>query len=94
MGATHIPVADAARILPDLLDRARAGEEIVIDDGSATPVRLAPASPRPKPVSAVIARLQAIEKDRGQPLRMGAAFADDMEEIVNQRKPRDTSEWD
>jgi antitoxin (DNA-binding transcriptional repressor) of toxin-antitoxin stability system len=96
MGTTHIPLAEAARDLPELLDRVRAGEDIVIDDGSDTPIRLAPAStPRPgRTISEVIARLEAIERERGHPLRMGADFADDLEEIINNRKPRDTSEWE
>ena len=95
MGTTHIPVAEAARDLRELLDRARAGEDIVIDDGSPTPIRLAPASTsRGKSVSEVIAALEAREKESGHPLRMGSDFADDVEKIIDGRKPRDTSKWD
>jgi antitoxin (DNA-binding transcriptional repressor) of toxin-antitoxin stability system len=96
MATTHIPVAEAARDLPDLLHRVRAGEDIVIDDGSPTPVRLAPAaSPvETRTIEETIARLEARERELGHPLRMGADFADDLEEIINNRKPRDTSEWD
>jgi antitoxin (DNA-binding transcriptional repressor) of toxin-antitoxin stability system len=91
-----IHIAEAARDLPDLLHRVRAGEDIVIDDGSRTPVRLALAasSVEPRSIEEVIARLEAREKELGHPLRMGADFADDVEEIINNRKPRDTSEWD
>ena len=96
MGTTHIPVAEAARDLRDLLDRVRAGEDIVIDDGKSTPVRLAPAAPpiKGRTIEETIAALEAREKELGYPLRMGSDFADDMEEIINNRKPRDTSEWD
>lgn len=96
MGTTHIPVAEAARDLPRLLDRVRAGEDIIIDDGSPTPVRLAPAPPVSigRTVSEVIATLETRERELGYPLRMGADFADDLQEIINNRKPRDTSEWD
>ncbi len=94
MGTTHIPVAEAARDLRDLLDRVRAGEDIVIEDGTSTPVRLAPASPSGSSVSEVIAALQEREKELGYPLRMGADFADDLEEIIGSRKPRDANKWD
>jgi antitoxin (DNA-binding transcriptional repressor) of toxin-antitoxin stability system len=96
MGTTHIPVAEAARDLRELLDRARAGEDIVIDDGSANPIRLAPASQdhHGTPISVVIARLEAIEKERGRPLVMDEDYAADMREIIANRKPRDTSAWD
>jgi antitoxin (DNA-binding transcriptional repressor) of toxin-antitoxin stability system len=96
MGTTHIPVAEAARDLRELLDRVRAGEDIVIDDGKSTPVRLAPASPSPNEtsISEVIAGLKVREMELGYPLRMGADFADDLEEIIGNRKPRDTNKWD
>jgi antitoxin (DNA-binding transcriptional repressor) of toxin-antitoxin stability system len=96
MGTTHIPVAEAARDLPELLHRVRAGEDIVIDDGSPTPIRLAPASPsrHGTPISEVIARLDAIEKERGRPLVMDDDYAADMREIIANRRPRDTSTWD
>jgi antitoxin (DNA-binding transcriptional repressor) of toxin-antitoxin stability system len=94
MGTTHISVSEAARDLHELLERVRAGEDIVIDDGSTTPVRLAPATPRQdRHISEVIAALEAREKELGRPLRMGSDFADDLEEIINSRKPRDTSKW-
>lgn len=89
MGTTHISLAEAARDLPELLDRVRAGEDIVIDDGSPTPIRLAPASPARsgKLVSEVIAALEGREKELGHPLRMGPDFADDLDEIVRNRRP-------
>jgi antitoxin (DNA-binding transcriptional repressor) of toxin-antitoxin stability system len=96
MGTIHIPVGEAERDLRDLLGRVRAGEDIVIDDGSPTPVRLAPATlpMERRTIEETIARLEAREKELGHPLRMGADFADDLEEIIDNRKPRDTSEWD
>jgi antitoxin (DNA-binding transcriptional repressor) of toxin-antitoxin stability system len=95
MGTVHIPLAEAVRNLPDLLNRARAGEDILIEDGSSTPIRLSPAAiSRRKSVSEVIAALEAREKESGKPLRMGSDFADDVEKIIDARKPRDPSKWD
>jgi len=96
MAATHIPVAEAARDLRELLNRARSGEEIVIDDDSAMPVRLAPA-PLPidrRSIEETIARVQTRDKERGFPAVMDEDFAADMREIIANRKPRDTSAWD
>ena len=89
MGTTHIPVAEAARDLRDLLDRVRAGEDIVIDDGSPTPVRLAPAMLpiEPRTIEETIARIEARDKERGFPATMDEDFAADMREIIANRKP-------
>ena len=96
MGTTHIPVAEAARDLRDLLDRVRAGEDIVIDDGKSTPVRLAPAAPpiKGRTIEETIERIEARDKERGFPVVMDEDFAADMRQIVANRKPRDTSAWD
>jgi prevent-host-death family protein len=44
---TKLDVQDAAQKLPDLLDRALAGEEIVISRSGKPSVRLVPAQPVP-----------------------------------------------
>jgi antitoxin (DNA-binding transcriptional repressor) of toxin-antitoxin stability system len=96
MATIHIPLSEAAGNLPDILARVRAGEDIVIEDESATPVRLSTASParHGRPISEVIAHLRAIEKERGEPLVMDEDYAADMREIIANRRPRDTSAWD
>lgn len=95
MAVTHISEAAAALDFAGLMARVRAGEEIVIESG-ATPVAvLRPAGhAMDSSIAATMARLEAREKSTGVSLRLGAAFADDLEEIVNHRKPRDPSEWD
>jgi antitoxin (DNA-binding transcriptional repressor) of toxin-antitoxin stability system len=96
MATTHIPVAEAARDLPKLLNRARAGEDILIDDGSATLIRLAPAHVpiERRTVEQTLARIEARDKMRGYPAIIDEEFAADMREIVANRKPRDASAWD
>jgi antitoxin (DNA-binding transcriptional repressor) of toxin-antitoxin stability system len=96
MGTTHISLAEAARDLPELLERVRAGEDIVIDDGSPTPIRLAPAALpiERRTIEETIARIEARDKERGFPAVMDEDFAADMRDIVANRKPRDTSTWD
>ncbi len=55
MATTHIPESEAARDLPGLLDRVRAGEEIVIEKEAATPVVLRTLEPRGRLLSEAIA---------------------------------------
>lgn len=95
MATVHISEAAAARDFTGLMARVRAGEEIIIDSGS-TPVAIIRLAGRPMDgsVTATIARLKAREDELGHPITMGADYADDLEEIVNNRKPRDTSAWD
>jgi antitoxin (DNA-binding transcriptional repressor) of toxin-antitoxin stability system len=96
MGTVHIPLAEAVRDLPDLLNRARAGEDILIEDGSSTPIRLAPAHLpiEPRTVEETLARIEARDRKRGYSAVMDEDFAADMRDIVANRKPRDTSAWD
>jgi antitoxin (DNA-binding transcriptional repressor) of toxin-antitoxin stability system len=96
MATTHISIAEAARDLPGLLNRVRAGEDIVIDDGSPTPVRLAPAisSVERRTIEETIARIEARDRERGFPAVMDEDFAADMLDIVANRKPSDISAWD
>jgi hypothetical protein len=96
MATTHISVDDAASEMPQRLASAQAAEDIVIDDGTAAPVRLAPASsPRHgTPISEVIARLQAIEDKHEYPLVVDEDYAADTRQIIADRKPCDISAWD
>jgi hypothetical protein len=96
MATTHISGSKPAKELPELLARARAAEDIVIGDGIAAPVRLAPASsPRHgTPISKVIARLKAIEDKHEYPWIVDEDYAADIRQIIADRRPRDTSAWD
>jgi antitoxin (DNA-binding transcriptional repressor) of toxin-antitoxin stability system len=74
--------------------RVRAGEEIVIESDNR-PVAVIRAADFPRrSVSESIALAQARTKERGSAPVMDEDFAADMEEIIRNRKPRDTSAWD
>lgn len=96
MGTVRISEAEAAGDFAGLLARVRAGEEIVIEAGSSPPIvmRVAGSAPRGRLLSESIALAEAYEKELGCMPVMDAEFAADMEEIVRNRKPRDTSAWD
>jgi antitoxin (DNA-binding transcriptional repressor) of toxin-antitoxin stability system len=94
MAVIHISEAEAARDFAGLMARVRAGAEVVIEDGSlAVAVLHAPTPPR-RSISESITLAEARSKKLGYTPVMDAEFAADMEEIIRNRKPRDTSAWD
>jgi antitoxin (DNA-binding transcriptional repressor) of toxin-antitoxin stability system len=95
MATVHIPEAEAARDLPALLARVRAGEEIVIEKEAAPSVVLRVATePKGRLLSESIALAKKHAKELEYEPVMDAEFAADLEEIIRNRKPRDTSAWD
>ena len=91
----HISEAEAARDFAGLMARVRAGIEVVIEsDARAVAVLRPAAEPRGRLLSESIALAEAHAKELGYEPMMDPEFAADMEEIVNNRKPRDLSEWD
>jgi len=72
----------------------RAGEEIVIEKEAATPVVLRAIEPRGRRLSESLALAEKHAEELGYEPRMDPEFAADLEEIIRNRKPRDTSAWD
>lgn len=94
MDALHITEIELARDVHGVLARLRAGEEVVIEGGDRPLVLRASEQPQFRTIGDAIAGLEAAEKERGYPLRMGKEFADDLEEIMANRAPRRPSAWD
>jgi hypothetical protein len=93
MATFHISEAEAIRDIKGLLARACMGEEIVIERDAAPAVVLRKAGPPRRSVSESIALAEARSKELGYKPVMDTGFAADLEEIVANRKPRDTSAW-
>jgi antitoxin (DNA-binding transcriptional repressor) of toxin-antitoxin stability system len=94
MATIHISADEAAREFATLLARVRAGAEVVIEDGpTAVAVLRSPGPPR-RTISESIALAEAHARELGYEPTMDADFAADLEEIIRNRKPRDTSAWD
>ena len=94
MATIHISEAEAVRDFAGLLARVRAGAEIVIESGTYPAAVLRAATPPRRSISESIALAEARSKELGYKPGMDAGFAADMEEIIANRKPRDTSVWD
>jgi len=93
MATIHISEAEAARDFAGLMARVRAGVEVVIDDASPAVKLSLVAEPRGRLLSESLALAEAHAKELGYEPVMDAEFAADMEEIIRNRKPRDTSAW-
>lgn len=95
MATIHISEADAAGDFAGLMARVRAGVEVVIEKESSPAVVLRVAvEPRGRLLSESIALAEAHAKELGYEPRMDPEFAADLEEIIRNRRPRDTSAWD
>jgi antitoxin (DNA-binding transcriptional repressor) of toxin-antitoxin stability system len=95
MATIHISEAEAARDFAGLMARVRAGAEIVIEKEASPAVVLRVAvEPRGRLLSESIALAEAHAEEMGFEPVMDPEFAADLEEIVRNRKPRDTSAWD
>lgn len=94
MATFHISEAEAARDFAGLLARVRAGAEIVIESDTHPAAVLRAATPPRRSISESIALAEARSKELGYKPVMDAGFAADLEEIIRNRKPRDTSAWD
>ena len=92
MAIVHISEAEATADVAALLQRVRVGDDVEIRGVEST-IRLS-SEPKPRLLSEVIAALRTRERERGEPLRMGEEFADDLEYIVKSREPMPPSAWD
>jgi antitoxin (DNA-binding transcriptional repressor) of toxin-antitoxin stability system len=94
MATFHISVAEAGDKFADLMNRVRAGNEVVLEEGSAPVAVIRAIDPPRRSISESIALADAHAKELGYEPVMDAEFAADMREIIANRKPRDTSAWD
>jgi len=94
MATFHIPEAEAIANFAALLDRVRAGEEVVIQNGAEPIAVLHQPTPTGRSIADTIARMEAYSRELGHKPVLDADFAEDMEEIIRNRKPADRSAWD
>jgi prevent-host-death family protein len=91
----HVSDTEAANDFASLLDRVSAGAEVIIErDSRPVAVVRAAEALRGRLLSESIALAEAHAKELGTEPVLDAAFAADLKEIINSRKPRDLSAWD
>jgi antitoxin (DNA-binding transcriptional repressor) of toxin-antitoxin stability system len=91
----HISEAEATSDFASLMARVRQGAEVIIERDAKPVAIVRPAEPaHGRPISESIALAEAHAKERGSEPTLDADFADDLEEIINSRKPRDPTTWE
>jgi len=98
MATIHISEAEAAANFAALMAHINAGEQVVIERDSKPVAVLTPSATSMPPretrtVNETLERFKALEAKRGESLRMGSDFADDMDEILRNRKPSVYENW-
>jgi antitoxin (DNA-binding transcriptional repressor) of toxin-antitoxin stability system len=90
----HISEAEAASDFAALMARVRAGTEVVIKSGERAVAVLHAAQPVRRSISECIALAKAHEEETGKAPILDAEFAEDVEEILGQRKPWNPPAWE
>ena len=90
----HISDAEAASDFASLLDRVRKGAEIVIEHDARPVAVLHAAEPVRRTISECIALAKIHEEETGKAPVLDADFAEDVEEILSNRKPWNPPAWE
>ena len=92
----HISEAEAASNFANVLARVRAGAEVVIESDACAVAIVRPAGEefRPRLLSESIALAKKHATELGYEPTLDPDFAADLEEIINNRKPREISSWE
>jgi len=94
MATSHISEAEIVTNPAALLSRVRAGQEVIVESNGVAIAHVKAPERKGRPISELIALAEAHAKERGYDVFMDQDFKTDMEEIIRNRKPRDTSQWD
>jgi antitoxin (DNA-binding transcriptional repressor) of toxin-antitoxin stability system len=94
MATIRISATDAARDFAGLIAQVRAGAEVVIEDGSYPPAILRSVVPAPRTISESIALARKHEEETGEAPVLDPDFADDVAEIIRNRRPWNPPPWD
>jgi hypothetical protein len=94
MATIRISGADAARDFTGLMEKVRAGTEFIIEDGANPPALLRSAVPTRRTISESIEIARRLQEETGEAPVLDADFADDVAEIIRNRKPWTPPAWD
>jgi antitoxin (DNA-binding transcriptional repressor) of toxin-antitoxin stability system len=90
----HISEAELARDVRSVLARVETGAEVVIERDSRPVAVLRAAAPVRRTISECIALAKAHEEETGQSPVLDPDFAEDVEDIIRNRKPWNPPSWD
>jgi len=90
MAQVHMTEAEVTKDFAAVMEKVRQGAEIVIEEGYRTIAVISPVKGPGRPIDECI----ALAKERASDATLDEDFAKDLEEIIAERKPLDTSAWD
>jgi antitoxin (DNA-binding transcriptional repressor) of toxin-antitoxin stability system len=90
----HVSEADAVRDFAALLRRVQAGTDVVIERDAQPLAIIRAATPKRRTISECIAMAEAHERGSGDNPVLEPDFAAHVEEIVRDRKPWNSPNWD
>ena len=89
----RVSEAEAGREFRSLMAHVRAGAEVVIEHDTRPVAVLHAAEPVRRTISECIALAKAHEEETGKATILDADFAEDVEAILNKRKPWNPPVW-
>jgi len=87
IGMLHLTEAELARDIQSVMEKVQQGLEVVVERDNQPIALLRAVAPPRRTISECIALAEQREKDRGYPVRLDPDFANDVEQIVQSRKP-------
>ena len=90
MAQVHMTEAEVTKDFAAVLEKVRQGTEVVIEEGYRSVAVISPVKGPGRPIDECI----ALAKEHGSGTTLDEDFADDLENIIAERKPLDTSAWD
>jgi antitoxin (DNA-binding transcriptional repressor) of toxin-antitoxin stability system len=90
----RISEAELARNVRSVIARVETGAEVVIERDSRPVAVLRAAAPVRRTISECIALAKAHEEETGQSPVLDPDFAEDVEDIIRNRKPWNPPSWD
>jgi hypothetical protein len=94
MATLHITEAELARDIHAVLAKVQAGAEIVVEQDHRPVAVIRSLLPKGRLLSECIALAEAHEKESGQSPVLDSDFAEDVKEIVRNRRPWNPPTWD
>jgi hypothetical protein len=94
MAQLYMTEAEVARDLHAVLEKVRQGAEAVVERDAQPVAAIREAAPARRTISECIALAEAHEKETGRAPVLDPDFANDMEEIIRNRKPWNPPAWD
>jgi antitoxin (DNA-binding transcriptional repressor) of toxin-antitoxin stability system len=94
MATIRIAAIDGARDFAGLIAQVRAGAEVVVEDGSYPPALLHAALPVPRTISGSIEIARKLKLETGESPVLDPDFAEDVAEVIRNRRPWNPPAWD